>query len=184
MNGKKIINEFIKSTEVVNLTITAEFRNLTLNQLNRKPSEESWSIAECIEHLIITNYLYFNALSDAIGADKSLESDSKNVFRHTITGRLMMRYLNPDSDKKLPTTGTLKPAQSRFGSDVFDRFSEISKKLIALAEQFRTINLSSVKFHSPVSSFIRLNAGDALVILMYHDRRHLNQMKEILQHIN
>lgn len=36
-----------------------EFSNISSEQLNWKPSAESWSIAQCLDHLIIADSSYF-----------------------------------------------------------------------------------------------------------------------------
>ncbi|HTH38149.1 MAG TPA: DinB family protein, partial [Pyrinomonadaceae bacterium] len=35
------------------------FGSLSVEQLNWKPAEKSWSIAQCFDHLITTHSLYF-----------------------------------------------------------------------------------------------------------------------------
>jgi len=42
--------------------VQSESSSISLQQLNWKPTPESWSIAQCLEHLVISHSTYFPAL--------------------------------------------------------------------------------------------------------------------------
>ncbi|MFC2119516.1 hypothetical protein ACFLQ4_00455 [Bacteroidota bacterium] len=50
--------------------------------------------------------------------------------------------------------------------------------MISLAGKLRGVDLTKLKISSPVSKLLKMNVGDALLINLYHDKRHLNQAVE------
>jgi len=50
----------------------------------------------------------------------------------------------------------------------------------SLAENLTGTDLKKLKICSPISPLIRMNLGDAFLINLYHDQRHLNQAERIL----
>src|SRR5215469_8534931 len=39
---------------------------LTLEQLNRQPAADAWSVGQCLEHLCFSNDVYLPAISDSL----------------------------------------------------------------------------------------------------------------------
>jgi hypothetical protein len=52
----------------------ATFGSLSAEQLNWKPDEKSWSVAQCFDHLIVTHSLYFPIF------DRLIAGDAKPTF--------------------------------------------------------------------------------------------------------
>src|SRR5688572_20924126 len=80
------------------------FGSLSVEQLNWKPAEKSWSIAQCFDHLITTHSLYFplfEKLSKGNGEQTFWESYSplSGFF-----GRFLIKSLRPENQKKMKTT--------------------------------------------------------------------------------
>ena len=42
------------------------FGNLSSTQLNWKPASEKWSIAQCLDHLIVSNSTYYTPLNEIV----------------------------------------------------------------------------------------------------------------------
>ena len=55
-----------KILEAVTEEVNSLFGNLSTEQLNWKPSTEKWSIAQCLDHLMITNSSYYSQLNKVI----------------------------------------------------------------------------------------------------------------------
>jgi uncharacterized damage-inducible protein DinB len=78
---QQLKDKFISETESV-IKDFGKFKSLSEDQINWKLSAESWSIAECVDHLIVTNKLYFNEFEKQF-AEKQLKTDySKTQVKH------------------------------------------------------------------------------------------------------
>ncbi|GMU95345.1 DinB family protein [Ignavibacterium album] len=56
--------------------------SLSENELNWKATSETWSIAECIDHLAVTNKLYFNKMEKQFAEKQIICIDSKEYVKH------------------------------------------------------------------------------------------------------
>ena len=48
-----------KQLDEITAAVQAEFSGLDNTQLNRKPVADKWSIAQCLDHLVVSNDSYF-----------------------------------------------------------------------------------------------------------------------------
>ncbi len=56
-NSAKLLQKFLSEALILIDNATEQFSGLSENQINWKPSEEKWSIGECIDHLVVTHKL-------------------------------------------------------------------------------------------------------------------------------
>ncbi|CAN5340589.1 hypothetical protein BH20ACI2_BH20ACI2_22230 [soil metagenome] len=77
------------------------FGSLSAVQLNWKPSDENWSIAQCFEHLIVTNELYFPNIQRVIDGNHRNNFYSKIPFATDLIAFAMKNSLNPNQSKKM-----------------------------------------------------------------------------------
>lgn len=61
MKDPLFIQKMISKGREAGEKVITGLSNLTSEQLNWKPGEESWSIGQCLDHLIISDCLYFPA---------------------------------------------------------------------------------------------------------------------------
>ena len=71
---QQLKDRFISDTESV-IKDFGKFKTLSESQINWKPSPENWSIAECVDHLIVTNKLYLKEFEKQFS-----EKKNKNRF--------------------------------------------------------------------------------------------------------
>jgi len=57
-NSAKLLQKFLGEAPLLIDDANKQFSGLSESQINWKPSEERWSIGECIEHLVVTHKLY------------------------------------------------------------------------------------------------------------------------------
>lgn len=179
MTTEELKNNFINiSAEVKNLA--ENFSRLSYNQINWKPSDSQWSIGECIEHLIRTNVKYIPAyekFNSAGGGNKNLE------FKHTLTGKFVLKSIMPDNRKKYKTSSSFDPAGSKIKETIVKDFLEQNNKILELSKKIDSSNLKE-KISSPFNKLIKYSIGDSLLIIANHNLRHLRQAKRVMQNEN
>jgi hypothetical protein len=67
---------------------------------------------------------------------------------------------------------------------IIKSFCEEVETMISLAGKLHAVDLTKLKISSPVTKLLKMNVGDALLINLYHDKRHLNQAEKILNATN
>lgn len=157
---------------------TSTFGSLSGEQLNWKPAEGSWSVAQCLEHLIKTN-LAFGPEFERLAAD-----GRKNTFWQQwspfsgMAGRFLVNTLKNDSKKvKAPSNSIVPP--SEVSADIVSRFAEniadVNRKIEAIAAADRQKTVVS----SPFMAVMTYSLDDALTILVEHTKRHIRQANRV-----
>src|SRR6185436_9926059 len=104
------ISTVVKDLEAISDEARTTFGGLTGEQLNWKQSEKSWSVAQCLEHLITINGLYFPVF------EKLRSPDVKNTFWEKYSplsgfcGRYLTNALEPENPNKMKTSRKAYPS--------------------------------------------------------------------------
>lgn len=150
----------------------------TENDLNFRTSTESWSTLECLEHLNRYGDFYIPEISRTIS---SAGKPSQLYFKPGILGNYFAKSMLPK--EKLNTMKTLKamnPIHSNLDKSVVDTFIKQQKKMLELLEEAQYIDLEKTKTSISISKLIKLKLGDTFRFVIYHNARHVEQIKRIL----
>ncbi len=182
-SSTKLLEKFLGEAPLLIDTANEQFGGLSEAQINWKPSEEKWSIGECLEHLAITHKLYTSQIKQLQPLFEDSSGDS-NKFKHTFSGRMILKYVDPNSTTRSKTFKVFKPSMKQINTNIIGSFCEEVGSMISFAEKLHGVDLTKLKISSPVSKLLKMNIGDALLINLYHDKRHLNQAEKILNDTN
>jgi hypothetical protein len=178
-SSANLLQKFLSEAPLLIDTANKQFNRLSESQINWKPSEEKWSIGECIEHLVVTHKLY----NSKIRKLQPLFEDSGEgsfKFKHTFSGRMILKYIDPNSTTRTKTFKIFKPSTRQINTNIIRSFCEEVETMISFTGKLHGVDLKKLKISSPLTKLLKMNVGDALLINLYHDRRHLNQAKMIL----
>ena len=175
------MNEIISEIKQISSDAQQTFGNLSAEQLNFKPSAKSWSIAQCFEHLIVTNNLYFPNIQKVIDGTHHNNFFSKIPFGVDLIGALMKNSLNPNQKRKMKTFKVFEPAKSDIPIKIIDDFAENNCKLISMIEAVKDFDIHKIKIAEPLSIALNLRLDAAFEILAMHEKRHFNQAKRVLE---
>lgn len=78
---KQLKDNFISDSETF-LNEIKKLNELSDVQLNWKPTEDFWSIAECLKHLSITNQLYFDEIEKQFSEKQINCKDEETPVKH------------------------------------------------------------------------------------------------------
>jgi len=173
--------EAIHTLEEVTADARATFGGLSEEELNRRPGDGGWSVAQCLDHLITINTLYFPLLdSMRVGPPTSTAWERFSPLSG-LFGRLLVKTLSPDSRKTLKTTRKAMPSSSTIDAGIIDRFAEHQEALIQRVRGIATsVDPDRTIVTSPLAGFITYSLADCLTLLAVHERRHLAQAKRVL----
>lgn len=176
-NFSNLITDAKKISEIAKHT----FGKLSTEQLNWKPNAKSWSIAQCFEHLIVTNNLYFPEIQKVIGGTHRNNFFSKIPFSVDLIGILMKNALNPEQKRKMKTFKIFEPAASDVSPTIIEDFAENQRKLIEMIEAAKDFDVRKIKIAEPLSVALNLRLDDAFEILVMHEKRHFLQAERVLE---
>ena len=160
----------------------AMFGGLSNRQLNWKPSEKSWSIAQCLDHLITAHSLYFPLFTRLADGDLRQTFWEKHSPLSGFFGRFLIKSLDPKNPTKMKTTSKGQPSTSEIGGDIIERFAEHQRVMAEHLERLPAdIEPETFTITSPLLGFATYTLGDALIFLPKHCRRHFDQAKRVLE---
>jgi hypothetical protein len=178
-SSHQIIKECIETTEANIARASKTFSLLSEIQFNWKSNPESWSVGECISHLVVSNNLYLNKIEKILSSYPS-NQEKDFPYEHSILGKLIAKGVDPAYVRKSKTFKVFFPVASEIEMDIVDDYVKSSKKFIEIAGRMRNFDLKRIKLSSPVNKLIRLNLGDPLIMIPKHDERHLNQAERVM----
>lgn len=174
----KWLTDRIREVEDSIAIIKRDVASLEYLQLGWRPPEGGWSIAQVMEHLIITDESYL-AVFDRILAAKPAHS-AEEQWEPSLIGGFLTRSLKPGT-RKMTSPAVWRPAPEA-RADVVEEYIKVRQRLVEAMRQADGHDLRRTKLSSPAAKFIRMNLGDAFLTLVVHTQRHLQQIERIRAH--
>lgn len=165
-------------------SIQSEFGNLSGEDLNKKPSVETWSIAQNIDHLIVINESYYPIFKQLHEGTFKLPFMGRLGFYVKWMGNLILKAVEPDRHKKMKTQSIWEPSNSTIDADIVQKFVAHQEQLKKHIQSCSGFIDASVVIYSPASKAILYTLEQAFNIIVSHEKRHLNQAREVLSTIN
>jgi uncharacterized damage-inducible protein DinB len=179
MTQESLINSLETELEVQLQEILKIFQNLPEDTLQKPTANGGWSIAECFEHLNTYADYYQPKIRKALSEKEAAQHSI--AFSHSWIGQYFINMMDASkSKKKYKAIKKHRPVSSKNPYAVLATFIQHLEDLLALMKMARSRELQKIKISTSLSSFIKMNAGDTLQFLLTHNRRHINQSKDIL----
>ncbi|MFO7721089.1 MAG: DinB family protein [Gillisia sp.] len=153
-------------------------KSIPIEKLNSRPSAESWSALECLEHLNLYGEYYLPEIRNRI---KNSKFQPEEFFYSGLLGNYFSKSMLPKENlKKIKTFKDKDPIGSQLDLSTLKRFLEQQKTLMELLEHSKNVSLNKTKTAISISRFIKLKLGDTFRVLVYHNQRHLIQAQKAL----
>ncbi len=188
MTTHELILELNSNTNKSLEQVSNQLKGLSETQRSWKSDTNSWNINEIFAHLnAFANY--YNAtflykfevtkfktptddfVSSPLGrsAWKSMKlGNAKNVKRKFNA----IRTMNPKTNAELKTANSIEDFENNL------------VQLITLIDRAAAVNFRKVKIPISFSKIVRLRLGDALLYVVYHNERHVQQALNLIKHPN
>lgn len=172
--------EAIAALDHISRQATTNFGNLSYNALNKKPSADKWSIAQCLDHLIVSNRTYYPQFEEVIQG-KHANSFYQNIrFLSRSMGSWLIKKTGADRSGKMKNPAAFTPAQGNIPATIVNDFLLHQEEMKSYYLKMQHIDLHNTVLSSPASGIITYSLFDLLDILCGHEQRHINQALEVL----
>ena len=158
----------------------ASFGSLSGDQLNWKPAADSWSVAQCLDHLIKTNEQFYPEF------EKLASGKRKNTFWQSYSpftgmgGRFLVNAVKNDSKKsKAPSKNIVPP--SDVPEDIVERFATNMSDIVSKIEACSSADLKKTVVSSPFLAVMTYTLDDAYTVVVEHSKRHVRQAKRVME---
>ncbi|PWL24346.1 MAG: hypothetical protein DCO96_14025 [Fluviicola sp. XM-24bin1] len=161
---------------------------LSDDQMKWRPNPGIWSVGEVLAHLNEYAVYYHPTIASKIKTTRF--TSTKEEFMSSPLGRSAWKSMKLGKVKNVKRkfrapkgqNPTLHPELVK-GTEVAD-FLKHQADMMELIEQSQTVNLRRVKIPISISKIVRLRLGDALLFVVYHNQRHVQQIINLVTHKN
>ena len=175
VTGEKLTDEE-RTKAVTKLTETHEYllktiEGLSEDQLNYQSSPESWSIANCLEHITISENAFADMLKGTLEAvpDEALKA-AATMTDEEIYGMISSR------EKKVTTSEPFEPS-GKFGTHEETLANFTAKRTEHI--EFMKTSEADFRNHYKEMPFGTIDAYQVVLFMAGHTERHVKQMEEV-----
>jgi uncharacterized damage-inducible protein DinB len=154
--------------------------NLTETQAAWRPHPAAWSIAECLDHLSLTNRLYVRAMQPAADAARRENKLRRRPALPGYFGAWFVRSLEPPAKLKTKSPQSIKPRTAPTLADASAAFLASHAEAQDFLRANADLDLAAIRFPNPFVKALRFTLATGLHVIPAHERRHLHQARIVL----
>ncbi len=159
---------------------------LNEDQKSWKINQSSWSINEIFAHMNDYAKFYHSTFLERI--EKTRFREPNSIFMSSPLGRSAWKSMKLGNAKNVKRKFKSPRANNPSidislltGNEVSD-FEKGQVELLSIIDKATTVNLRKVKVPISISKLIRFRLGDALMFVIFHNERHIQQVINVMEH--
>lgn len=156
------------------------FSALDEKTLNHRPGPDRWSIAQCLDHLRITDEGYLELGRRLAAGEGNPPWTAHLPGLPRLLGGLLLGSLTPRPTRRYKAPGVWLPSSSDLPASVVPDFLERQTRILEMIRQALSLDNGQRVIASPATPWLCYTWADALRILIAHQRRHVNQAVAVL----
>ena len=184
------MKQFLESPDFLQTVIAETEKNsdeakrlvegLSEGQLSWTSNPQSWSIAQCLDHLAVSGEKFSSYFNDAIDrGGRKWPVTAPVPYRPTLLGGLLIKQVVPEAKRKFPAPKILRPSQSQAIPGVVEKFLDQQNRFLDYVRQAKGLDYNKTRMRSPVTPLMRYSLADAFVVIVVHTQRHLGQARRM-----
>lgn len=174
------MEQWIAELSSITSAFVLHFNGLSEKELNWKPETNAWSIAQNIEHLIVFNESYYPILASLHAGTYSPPFTARIGFLVNLVGKTLLNAVRGDRRNKMKTFPIWQPTESQISRNILHQFETHQKELAQKMAEAKDLVAHNVVICSPANSAIVYKLSTAFDLIVAHEKRHLEQAKEVL----
>ena len=179
-DSEQLIDELTKLTQNL-ISRVDKFQDLELEQLNFKPTENSWSILECMEHLNLYGKFYIPEIESSI---EKTSSKANKTFKSGLLGNYFANSMKPKVQlNKMKTFKDKNPSGSQLDKSVLKELILQQEQLLISLSKAKNVDLNKIKTNITLP-LLKFKLGDTFRFTIYHNERHVVQAEKVLTKIS
>ena len=176
----QLVDSWTADIDQITEEVHRRFDDLSEEMLNWNPHKDKWSIAQVLEHLVIINRSYFQPLADLRAGSYNLPFLARSGFLARYFGRLVLKSVEPTTRRKTKTFPLWEPSKSHISKDVLIAFYQMQEELKGQIKASESLLRNGAIISSPANKYLFYRLEMAFDIIVTHERRHMEQVKELL----
>lgn len=175
------IDEFRKAFEQLAAEADALAAPLSDEQLAWEPAPDSWSVAQCLDHLNVTARMYLPVLDEGIADAIRRGLYNAGPYPYNWLGRLHVYLVQPTTRFRGKAAKQFQPAPRRPRHEVMAAFRAYQVQYVDRLRQANGLDLARARVASPIVGWLRIPLGSSFAMMIAHECRHLAQARRVIQ---
>lgn len=168
-NGKEFVLDYYQKTFN---NLQKDIKGLSQEQMQFKASPESWSISQCVEHMIVTEKMIFDMLKE--GMKLPANPERRNEIAHSDEEIIAM--VTDRSEKYKAPEMLQMPGKY---NDPETALKDLENQRKEILEFIKNTSLDELRNHINDSPAGATDAYQSLLFLAGHTARHTLQVEEV-----
>lgn len=179
MKDLEFINLILQRGEEAKLKISVGFSGISNPQLNWKPAPASWSIAQCLEHLIKTHSSYIPIFKKISTGNYKMSFWQRFSPFTSTWGNFFKKQLDEEPKLKLKAAKKIKPSASTLSLEIIQTYLQSLDDFLEAISRCDKTDLDKTIITSPFVSAVTYNLRAVFQFLLQHEHRHINQAMRV-----
>jgi hypothetical protein len=158
----------------------AVFGSLSERQLNWRPDDTRWSVAQCFDHLLTANAM-FESVDAAIQRPNSQTVWQRLPILPRVYGLMLIRSQAPETRRRFTAPRQARPSTSAIEKQIIARFVAYQREAAERVRSLEGRDVARITMVSPFVSFITYSVLDGCRLIATHQRRHFEQARRVIQ---
>jgi hypothetical protein len=169
------LENYRRQFETINRDAHRLLDGLVDAQLVWRPRVESWSIADCLNHLVVTGRVSLTHIHSAVVEARSRNQFSSGFPWRSVLGSLLIRLMDAPPKLKFKAPQFYAPVLNLTAPEIVNNFFLLQDEMVLELYEAEGLNLARVKVGNPFSKWLKLSLGQEFAFTAAHERRHLWQ---------
>jgi DinB superfamily len=167
------------AAEAVEQDLCRLVTSLKETQFHASSLTGGWSVAYCIEHLVLTGHAFLPKWDLALKEAAGRRQHSSGPFHYRWWHRLLLAASEPPYRIKTRTAWAFTPCSRQSVEETLRHFSGMHRELTRRIERSIDVDAGRARVQSPFVSWISYPLGFSFDLALAHERRHLWQAWQI-----
>jgi DinB superfamily len=174
------LSELVTEFGVMARDTQAVFGALSEHQLNWRPDETRWSVAQCFDHLLAANTRMFQSL------DAAMQGHSQTIWQRMpilprLYGAMLIKSQAPEAKRRFTAPARARPSTSAIDAGIIQRFVAYQHEAAERVRSLQGRDVARTIMVSPFVSFVTYSVLDGCRLIATHQRRHFEQARRVMQ---
>ncbi len=139
----------------------------------------TWSIVDCLNHLVVTGNHSLRGIRSAVLEARANGLLARGPFRHGVLGNCFIRLMDAPPRIKFRVPNAYRPLAESSASEAVAGFFRLQRELLGALHEADGIDLARVNVANPVSKWFKMSLGQEFAFTAAHERRHLWQASRV-----
>ena len=153
--------------------------DLDERDVNWTPPAGGWSVAQCLNHLILMNDFYLRGWTEAVHDAARAQRGPFKGLHPTFVGRRFVNSLEPPVRMKTKTVAAATPASHFARAGLVEAYKSGHDGYRHLVRGSAAVDVNRIVRPNAIVKSVKMRLATVLMIIPAHDRRHLWQAANV-----